>query len=490
MGGQDPYVGGQAIWPSVLWQQFAGLADSKWAGLKGTFYKFVGLDIHSNPGALTVQQKLSKISNSSTHLADEPCIILPVSDGTQLYFSTTTGKIWRLSSGTFTLVYTLSAAAGTSGCEGAEEFQGNVYWASQSREHYVATANISNFSGVSANAFTFTATDANWHPHVVQNNTLFIGDNYLVASIDSSNSFTANALTLEKPCRVKCMIDFDIDLVIGTLIDTTVNYCKVYRWDTVQTTWQYAEPLEQNGVNCLFRVGAKSIFAQCGQFGGLYQYDGRYLNLYRKIPGNVSGWSPTNNGEIGPNAWDNWNDRTLLGFTQDNGTPCDGAVYQFGSYDPKYPLALSEDFPISTGNVSGVTINSVCVVGSNFYVSWTDGTGSGVDQLDYSNKYASAYLETTTLNVTGIFKTTWWRFFANLGSLPSNTSLTFSYYANHSGSATATGNSAIMDTNDSMQGYVEESVDARVVRMKVAFTVSGNNAPIIEALGISQAAAA
>lgn len=485
--GPSPYATGQSVWPSAVWKDFAGLSDSKWSGLKGTFFKFVGLDIHSLPGALTVQQTMKNISTLGGVTVNEPCIILAVSDGSQLFFSTTTGKIWRLNAGTYTLVYTTVAAAGTSFCEGAEEFNGNVFWATQSREHYVATANISNFSGVTLNAFTFTATDANWHPHVVQNNKLFIGDNYFVSSIDSTTTFTANALTLEKPHRVKCMIDLDIDLLIGTFISASVNYCKIYRWDTVQTTWQYAEPLEQNGVNCLFRVGAKSIFANCGQFGGLYQYDGRYLNLYRKIPGNVSGWSPSHNGEILPNAWDNFNDRTLLGFTQDNGTPCDGATYQFGQYDPKYPLALSEDFPVSTGNFTQITINSVVVVGTNVYVSWTDGNSStsGIDQLDYNNKYASAYLETTVVGNTGLFKVTFWKFFANLASLPTNTSLTFSYYANH-GSLTATGNTAIQDNLDLMQAYVEEAVDARVIRMKTAFTVSANNAPVVEMVGISQ----
>ena len=36
-----------------------GLSFSKWSGLKDSFYKLIGLDMHSQPGTLKVEQKLT-----------------------------------------------------------------------------------------------------------------------------------------------------------------------------------------------------------------------------------------------------------------------------------------------------------------------------------------------------------------------------------------------------------------------------------------------
>jgi hypothetical protein len=466
----------------IPWSEFNGLSDSLWSGIKGSFYKFIGLDAVSQPGSLRVQQKLTK--DSGTTITDLCKVALTVSDGSRLWFSYTSGKIWRDSGGTYTLVYTTVPTSGNAGCLGAYEYNGNIYWATQNYEHYIAVANIGGNWTANAhpNWQLFGATDANWHPHEVVNASLFIGDNHQVAKVDSSNAFTANALDLIAPNVIKTMKAYDIDLVTGTLINVAVNHSWIVRWDTIQTSWQYMEPVMENGVNCLFWSG-QNLLAQAGQYGMIYHYNGRNLLPYKRMPGN---WNPSNNGEILPNAANIFRNQAVFGFTADTGNPADQAVYEFGSYSKDYRSILSESFPISSGNLSGITIGAILTSDQNMWVSWQDtGAGTqGVDKLDYTALYSSAYLETMIINLDDVPEsfTNIERFFALYQSMPAGCSISFSYYANH-GSETAVVNS--VKTDAAYQTiYVDEGIDARVLRLRVAFTVSGNNGPVLEAIGI------
>lgn len=470
---------------SLVWQGFSGgIADSLWSGIRNSFYKVVGLDVHSSPGSVTVQQKLTK--DSGTTITDLCNVSVALSDGSQLFFSYTSGKIWRLSGGTYTLVYTTVPTTGTAGCYGACEFNGNIYWATQNYLHYCTVSSVSNFAGVVPNWRLFTVTDSAWHPMVITNAKLFIGDGNQIASVDSANTFTeaGNVLKIIAPLRIRTMAPLDIDLILGTYIDPTVNFCYIIRWDTVQTTWQYATPIWENGVNAFMWIG-ETLIAQCGQFGMLYQYTGRSVRPFKRIPGT---WSPTSYGDVKPNAVGVLQGKTIFGLSNGSGNPADEAVYTLGSYSKDYPIVLTEDFPISSGNFSGVTIGSILVVGTNMYVAWQDASGQGVDKLDYSNKYASAYLETIVINLDALYEGNVYRWWANYQSMPAGTSINFQYYKNHQSLVTPT-NSAVNSDPTVSNGVgaftLEESVDGRVLRIRMNFVVSGNSAPVIESLNIT-----
>jgi hypothetical protein len=124
----------------------------------------VGLDIHSKPGVMRVHQALSKDSATTiTALCKEG---FAVSDGSHLFFSATDGKIWRENSGTYTLMHTTTPAAGAAGCLGAAEYDGYIYWATESRLHRILVTDIgSAWSGnVSEDWATFDVTDSEFHP--------------------------------------------------------------------------------------------------------------------------------------------------------------------------------------------------------------------------------------------------------------------------------------------------------------------------------------
>lgn len=83
---------------------YGGLADSRWSGIVGSVAESVGIDAHSTPGLMKVHQKLAK--ESATTITELCKASVACSDGSRLWFSSTSGKIWREVSGTYTLVYT------------------------------------------------------------------------------------------------------------------------------------------------------------------------------------------------------------------------------------------------------------------------------------------------------------------------------------------------------------------------------------------------
>src|SRR3990167_3304278 len=176
---------------ALVWSgKFMGLSNSKWSGPEGSFAECVGIDGHSTPGVLTVHQKLTKETAGTE--PDELCkVAIAASNGYSFWFSSTSGKIWaRASNGTWTLAYTTSAGAGGHGCLGALEFNGYIYWATESRLHRIAIADADDtWASVSANWATFAVTNASWHPMAIQNLTLFIGDSNKVAAVDKNGTF-------------------------------------------------------------------------------------------------------------------------------------------------------------------------------------------------------------------------------------------------------------------------------------------------------------
>ena len=464
---------------NIYWQQFNGLSDSLFSGIKNSFYKMVGIDIHSQPGALTVNQKLTK--HSGTTITALCRVAVSVSDGSKLWFSYTDGKIWRESGGTYTLVYTTSPTAGGAGCLGAEEYNGYIYWATQSRLHRIPIANIATAQNWTDNAVpnwqTFSITDSEFHPMKVQNQTLFIGDGNYVASVDSAASFTANALDLVAPIRIKCMAPVDIDLIIGTIIAASVNFCWIIRWDTVQTNWQYSEPVWENGINAFLWDGSV-LLAQAGNYGKLYYYDGTTLQDYKRIPGN---WSPTKYGEVFPNAIGILRGISIFGFSNGAGNPCEQGIYAIGSYSKDYPKVLSFDYVISEAVTSNISIGAIIVDGQNVYASWQNDTVYGIDKLDYSNKYASAYLESLRITPDPGSSSQTARIYANYQSLPADTTVTFSYKENNA--ADYVEMTTVNDT-EKKRLYAELTIEARVYQFRIGIAVSSNNAPVVELIGI------
>ena len=469
--------------------KFGGLSDSRWSGFVGSFYRLVGLDFHSTPGILKVRQALAKDSGATVDTSCKVAIV--ASSGETFWFSSTSGKIWRRSTGgTWLLVHTTTAGAGGHGCLGAIEHDGFIYWATESRLHRIPIANIATLAHWTANAVedwaTFTNTDADFHPMVKQGTSVFIGDANFVAKVSGAtgaHAFTANALNLRSPHRVKCLIDFGIDLLIGTFIHNNVNKADIIRWDTESTSWTSIDQVDENGINAFIRDD-NYVYAQAGQFGRIYYYNGELLVPYKRIPGD---WSPTKTAVINPNAVATHLTVPVFGLSNVAGNPALQGVYSFGSYDKNYPKVLDLSYPISA-DLSDIEIGCILSVGADLLVSWKDvgTTAYGVDKLDWSNKYTSAYLETgmlTPIQARSFLKSVSKVIIDYASILPNDCSVSVKYKKKYEAAYSSA--MAIIHDTKLVQSRVEASLPEVVsLQLRFDFTVDSNNSPEIEKISL------
>src|SRR3990167_3969566 len=289
----------------IVLDTIRGLSDSKWSGILGSVASCIGLDIHSTPGLLKVQQKLTKNSGATV---DAFCRVkVSASNGYSFWFSYTSGKIWaRSSGGTWTLAYT-------------------------------------------------TVPAASWHPMEIQDITLWIGDANQLASVDKDGTFNNNRLDIKTPLRIKCLSPLDEDLLIGTFVATTVNATEIIRWDLVSSSWTTSDPIEEVGINAFIRDD-NYVYAQCGRAGNIYYYDGENLQPYKRIPGD---YSNVKYGEVYPESVANFKGIPVFGFSNSpeagnsTGNPADQGVYSFGSYSRDYRKVLDLSWVISEAVVAG-----------------------------------------------------------------------------------------------------------------------------------------
>ena len=460
-----------------------GIADSKWSGIKNSLYRFIGWDPHSVPGILRVAQKLTKDSGS---VVTEFCKVrLVCSNGCTYWFSSTTGKVWeRTSAGVWSFVYTMTAAAGGVIPLGAFEFDGYIYIGTESRVHKIIATSIGATqwtANMTLNWETFTKTDALFHPMFELNEVLYIGDGNLIAQVGDTGIFTADALDINEPLRVKCLGQMGVDLLVGTWVANNITKTQIYRWNTYSDSWTVSDTIDEVGINA-FLEADNYQYVSCGLAGNIYQFDGEKLWLYKKIPGD---YSSTKQSIVNPNAVANIEGQILFGVSNVNGNPCDQGVYRIGRNSMTYPYILDFPYPVSQRNsgalvLTNVEVGAVLVAGSDVLVSWKDSTGSpayGVDKIDWSNKLDGAFFESRIIRVSRDIFNNFSKFIVAYALLPASTAIAIAYNKNYGSYVDTT---EVVDTDKNIIISDSEGVEATTLQLRVTATVNGNDAPEVE----------
>lgn len=457
-----------------------GIADSDYLGAENSVAEAVGLDIHSESGVIKVNQKLTK--ESSTLVDDFVKSSVPCSDGNTYHFGSTNGKIWkRTSAGTWTLEATASPAAGSAGILDAKEYQGYIYYAMQSRlgRWQIGTA----WSTRNDSWATFTNTDASWHPMKIVNQVLYIGDAKYVAQVDVT-TFSANALDIAAPLRIKSLGKLNTDLLIGTYVADNVTETEILRWNTWSVSFSTSDSIPEVGVNAFLDTD-NNVIVNAGTKGNLYMYNGSSLEEYKTVKGVYTG---SQKGYVHPNAKFNFNGLPLFGFSNISGNPANQGVYSLGRTNRNYPFVLNLEYAISTGNLSGIEIGAICPVSADqFTVSWKDtngGTTYGVDILDLSAKATTAYFVTRVIMADRTTLLNYGLVHAAYRLLPTNTSITVQKKVN----SDTTFGSAITTAVDAKRLLTSTKVDindAVRVQLKVNLVASANTAPELEVVEVN-----
>ena len=344
-----------------------GLADSLLQGQGNSVAEAVNLDIHSEPGVIKVNQALAK--ESGIFIDDLIKVMLACSDGNTYLFGSTTGHIWqRTSAGVYSLLVTAAPAAGGVGILDAWEYQGYIYYSMESRIGRVAVGNPTDFTGRNDSWATFTNTDASFHPMVELNQVLYIGDKNYVAQVDAG-TFSANALDIKTPLRVKSLGRVLTDLLVGTYVNAYRVATEIFRWNTWAVSYSSEDEIPEIGINAFLKTD-NFILVNAGVKGNIYMYNGAQLENYKRIPGD---WTGDNAAVVHPNAAVNKFGLPLFGLSNQSGDPAPQGVYSLGGYDRNYPKVLNLEHLISTGKSTGVDIGALEMVGSTLLASWKQG---------------------------------------------------------------------------------------------------------------------
>ena len=456
-----------------------GIADSDYLGAKGSVAEMVGLDIHSIAGIVRLNQKLTKDSGSTVD--DFVKASVSCSDTSTYHFGSTNGKVFkRTSGGTWSVEATVAPAAGAIGILGAMEYQGYIYYAMQSRlgRWQIGTA----WSGRDDNWATFTNTDADFHPMRIVNLVLYIGDKHFVAQVDAG-TFSANALDIKQPLRIKCLGRMDTDLLIGTYVSDNVTETEILRWNTWSVSYSVADTIPEVGVNAFLEMDNVTLI-NAGTKGNLYEYDGYKASLKKTIKGD---WSSTNKAAVHPNAAMNFHGMPLFGLSQITGTGVNLGVYSYARTNANYPFVLNLEFPISERNsgayyLTGIEIGAIIGVGDIFLVSWKRGSTYGVDKLDLTLKLESGYLITRVASVDRIAQDNYGQVYVPYRTLPAATSIKVYRKVNHAATFTEFDASAEMvtDTDRMMRHSNIDIGAANTVQVKTELTTSTNDTPEVE----------
>jgi len=458
-----------------------GIAYSKYQGMPNSVAQMVGLDIHSEPGIIKVNQKLTKESGSTVD--DFVKCILPCSDGNTYLFGSTNGKIWkRTSSGVYSLLATAAPAAGAVGIMDAIEDAGYIYYSMQSRVGRVAVGAPTDWTTRNDSWATFTKTDAEFHPFIKVNLVNYIGDKKLIAQIDAG-VFSADALDVESPLRTKCLGIFETALLIGTFIANNINVTQIFNWNTWSVSFDTADPVPETGINSFLKTD-NDVLVNVGQKGSIYSYNGSKLSRFKRINGD---WSIGKTAQVHPNASVNYNALALFGMSNIANNPCLQGIYSFGNYSPDLPAVMNLEFVISQNKTDTIEIGATIIVGDVLLVSWKDGSTYGVDKLDSTAKYASAYLESRMIMPDRAKFTRFAKVTVAYRTLPTGTSIDIKKSVNHgsfvgSDETTATSLETVIDAQRQTVTTKVAITDASALQIRVFPVASGNTAPEIESV--------
>ncbi len=442
-----------------------GLSDSDKIGVKGSFAEGVGLDIHSSPGILKCNQKLKK--ESGTTVTDFPRFSVACSDGNSYWFGDT-GKIYkRTSAGVWSLAHTATEI------KGACEFDDYLYYATDT-----ALGRYGPISGTPAWTDSWQTLDsATYHPMVVQGLYLLVGNARKIATVDDSGTFTAQGtpdVTLnELPSNyeVRTMINFGIDVLIGTTVTDKYTSARIFRWDTVSPAYVSDDDIPENGINAFIPMD-NYIFAQAGGSGNIYQYTGEELVLRKKIQGTYENATM----EVLPDSYTTFRGLELFGVSNNSGNPCNEGVYSIGRHDNNYPLAINLEYPISEAVLTGISIGSLLTIGNNLLVAWKNSTTYGVDVIDWSNKYSATYKTLLLDGDARSFNKDFKNFVVSYKSKPTGTDIGVKAYINGGSAETI---SLIDDTTDNkVRGEITKT--GGYIQLEIDLTASSNTAPEIE----------
>lgn len=354
-----------------------GLSTEANRGPRGAFYGGYGVNIRSGDNTLKCNQKLKK--DSSTTVTDLVLAGFRASDGKQYAFGDT-GKIYRKSSGTWSLVYTeaggkITGAAEFTHNDGAGNYVPYLVWATQTKLRQTKLSDTT-FAAV-ADVGTFSKGSASY-PHTmrVAAGSLMVCDSNFTALLDYEGAFNAQGLNIAAGNNGKSIWERNDTVIIGT-DGSAEPEGWLFSWDGFAASWIFKRPAQGPSVNAMLPLEG-GLLLQVGTQGHL-----RFFNYAEVSPLTQiihSGWAY-------PGGMSEFNTIPHIGM---NGGTMNG-VYSIGRLNKNDVVALNLEYIPSHGKFTGTEIGAIWKDGTDLYVSWKDTTTYGIDIIDTANKATAVW---------------------------------------------------------------------------------------------------
>ena len=321
----------------------------------------------------------------------------------------------------------------------------------------------------------FKYGDDTYHPMKKQNNRLFIGDKYCLAEVNEAGVVTLETdFNVLAPERITTLGTIDTDLLVGS---KEPRRSWVKRWDTEALSWFAQDWIEESEVYA-FLTDDNFVYVIAGDFGRIYFYDGEKLQKETRVPGQ---YSKSARAKVNQNAVASFFGVPLFGVSNLENNPSWQGLYSYGRFSKDYNVTMDLSYPLSCDVFDNLEIGAITIQGYDVLVSWKTNTDVGIDRIDWTEKYESAFIESMIL-----FSARDRSFFKSLDfiaadyyELPENTGIEFSIENNYHGFRDL---EPQQKKDEKLQQLRCKSTDKELgaVAVMIEFNVDGNVAPKVE----------
>lgn len=246
----------------------------------------------------------------------------------------------------------------------------------------VTTSAASDLEGAEYTVNYGVLIDAEFHPSVVVEDKLIIGNKDYLAVFDQA-TYDPNKILLERGFEVRSIDKTDEFVVVTAFKGASVDEAeesRIFYWDTIQLSWNFFTDSTSVGAGNAITNSGNKLRGIFGNQGALYEGDRPFVKSISKTPKLTRGKKVN----VYPSAIAHHNGITLVGVgTTDDGTGLEQGIYAYGAQDGKLQDVLVLLHTISTGTTQGTTvkIGFVKVIGDEIFYSWRDGASYGIDKI-------------------------------------------------------------------------------------------------------------
>lgn len=472
------------IIPLVFPYQQAGLQDKPYlAGAAIT--RTEGIDLYTTPGVLRTGKSTTNISTTLSNAlgvaASSVSCIVPVST-TVVYIFAGTG-IYKYNPSADS-VSTLGTAA-SSTVVNAKYFNGLVYFCGNTA---IGTVNPST-DAVTNGVYAMSNGNTTYHPMEELDGVLYIGDGKYVATIDTTPTFTANALDVRPDYIVTALDVIDHDLLIGTKSTIVGVAAAVYRWNTWSVSFSSDTYVQEEIVVNFFKVDGNVYLLAYSSYGqpAIYTY-GAVISKYVKLSFRGD-FDETTSYFLYPNAKTYYQGRVFFGVSMTALGGIQPGIYSFGSLFPGSNPVIANEYNCSA-NITGfggqhvLLFRALATTATTMLIGWEDQTGGatyqfGVDKIGTGLQIASKIYTGILAPGRGLKKDFGVEiFYARHGS---GATMSLAYENPIAGTLTA----AIVKDSDRYKYYTEQYI-AGVNEMFMTVTIaSPSSADYLDVTGIN-----